>query len=194
MSSQSHLLQRATLLAQKNQLCDAKIILNSLITSDPQNLEAWKIYFNISAAPKDLEWLKERVILTRGMRAVDKVALLALHDERLRQLSETKKPHKRMAINGKRSKGPQEPYIIFELLEEFNYSDTLTRPTFKFQMPAVLKKVFNYPFPKFGLGLVAVFFIAVRFMVLGYFSGLPLMILFSLGVANWLDESSKGRR
>lgn len=192
MPSQTHLLNRAYQLIETSQLTDAELVLEALILDSPQNLEPWKAYICLCNSPEDLSWLKERIILTREIRAIDKCELLINCDIALHELQEIARPYVQIWVDTEdhdEKEDPQESRIIFELLEEYQYVDTPVMPAVHKSSPQKAA----YSFPDFGLGLLAIFFIAVRFLVLGYYSGVPLLILLLFGFAQWLDESSKSK-
>jgi hypothetical protein len=76
MTKAARLLQRAYALVDKNRIEDAALVLDAVVEEEPQNIEAWELYLQISATRSELEWLGKRIQSNKELRPEDKKNIL----------------------------------------------------------------------------------------------------------------------
>jgi hypothetical protein len=86
MPKSSRLLRRAYDLVHDNRIDDAALVLDAVVQEDPQNVEAWELYLQISQTVDELEWLGHRIRTTKQLSAVDREAIMSYQEYLLRGL------------------------------------------------------------------------------------------------------------
>jgi hypothetical protein len=76
MTKAARLLQRAYALVDKNRIEDAALVLDAVVEEEPQNVEAWELYLQISSTRSELEWLGKRIQSQKDLRPEDKKTIL----------------------------------------------------------------------------------------------------------------------
>lgn len=195
MPVSSHLLERAYQLINANQLQNAELVLDAVVRVDPKNIEAWIAYMEVHQDRNDLEWLKDRILRTREISDQDKTELLQYHAvliEHLKKIesgtvrANTNQDFSFRQINEFAAKSDKSS---FELLDVFDYpsakNETITTkiPRRRRWHGIDISSPVNQ-----AVGLLFVFFAAVRLFISGYFLGYVLLALFLAGCFYWLSN------
>ncbi len=83
----TRLLAQAYQLIREHQHQSAEEILDALLSTEPQNVEAWEAYMQLRRDRSELLWLKERVLHTPELSENDKNDILSYHEYLLRKLA-----------------------------------------------------------------------------------------------------------
>ncbi|MBI5353876.1 MAG: hypothetical protein HZB50_14630 [Chloroflexi bacterium] len=193
MPISAHVLERAYQMIHAGQYQNAELVLDAVVRVDPQNVMAWKAYLQVYQNRCDLEWLMERIIKVKELSDKDKSDILLYHARLLQGLSQ------RSQNNGEEnliSTPPQqteteipaqEGKVTFELIEEFDYP---VRKAERIQRKK-RRQFFTYHVPTYvwqGLGLLALFYFGVHFLVLKNLFGYFLMGAFIVSGVSWLRQ------
>jgi len=82
------MLDQAYYFINKNRLAEAQYILDQVLAADPQNMDAWDAYINISNTPDDLENLRCHIFNVWNAKVRERDYLLATQRFVLQRLEE----------------------------------------------------------------------------------------------------------
>jgi hypothetical protein len=88
MPISSKLLERAYQLSESGDVEDVFKILDTVLQTDPGNVEAWEFYLQICNCIDDLDWLADRVLGTEGLSEDEKGDILDYYNYRVDKLVE----------------------------------------------------------------------------------------------------------
>jgi hypothetical protein len=190
MPISAHLLERAYQLIDANQLQNAELVLDAVVRVDPKNVTAWKAYLQIYKDHENLEWLMERILKNKELSDRDKADIRAYQDYLIQGLDNWKQngeanPRRMINYESEQILPVQDDAVIFELLDEFDY------PARKIERARRKRsrQIFKYNIPTYiwqGAALLAIFYIGVRLLVLGYLFGYLMIGAFIVGGVLWL--------
>lgn len=191
MSISSHLLERAYQLIDANQLQNAEMVLDALVRVDPKNIPAWEAYLEIHQCCGDLEWGMERVLNIKELSIEEREEILAYQTYLMERTNKPEENEADVKINATVNIAPeqeidsQEGAVMFELLGEYEYPVREIEQKKK-RRP---RKMFVYKLPDYvwhAIGLLLLFYISIKLLVLGYFFGYMLMGGFIVDGFFWL--------
>lgn len=196
MPISAHLLERAYQLIHAGQYQNAELVLDAVVRVDPKNIMAWKAYLQVYQNRHDLEWLMERILKVKELSDKDKSDILSYHDRLLQGLYQ-RKPNDSEEnlipapiLQTGTGMPAQEGKVTFELIEEFDYP---VRKAERMQRKK-RRQFFTYHIPAYiwqGLGLLALFYFGIHFLVLKYLFGYFLMGTFIIGGVLWFRQLNK---
>ena len=199
------LLERAYELMEAQQTLNAELVLDMLVRSNPQNVEAWEAYMQLHRDRSDLEWLRERVLHTPELSDADKKDIIAYQEYLVRKIDEEEQARKAKENSQKEDAKPEldesgeliakSEIVAFELLEEFNFSrrphTALGRnaPPSRRRTSEKQESLVPQAFVLFVFG-----FIGAWLSINGWLVGYWLLLAFMLGaiylISNWYNSTS----
>lgn len=191
MSISSHLLERAYQLIDANQLQNAEMVLDALVRVDPKNIPAWEAYLEIHQCCGDLEWGMERVLNIKELSIEEREEILAYQTYLMERTDKPEENDANVQVSTTVNIAPeqeiaaQEEAVMFELLGEYEY------PVRKIEQKKKRRsrKMFVYKLPDYvwhAIGLLLLFYISIKLLVLGYLFGYMLMGGFIVDGFFWL--------
>jgi hypothetical protein len=82
----NRLLERAYALLDEQKYEDAALVLEAVVREEPQNVEAWLLYLQISTSEGELTWLGERISASPVLNSTDKENILSYQQYLLEQM------------------------------------------------------------------------------------------------------------